>query len=158
MIIRRATGADVELLARLNQDIQLIHAEAYPDIFKRPDHLAAVAADFESRILGNVNGYVLIAEVEGEAVGYIYAQTVERPENPYTFAQRLMNVDQISVRPKFQNMGYGHMLIQAVVDLAKTHGIKRIVLDTYAFNRQAQSFYDVLGFKAAKYQMVLDFN
>lgn len=72
MNIRRATLDDVGLLVRLNEDVQRIHAEAYPHLFKQPDYLA-VAADFETRILGNAQGQVYIAEVDSEAVGYIYA-------------------------------------------------------------------------------------
>ena len=160
MIIRRATEADVKLLAELNQDVQRIHAEALPDWFKQPNQVDAVAVDFATRILGDTQEYVYIAEVNGEAVGYICARRVERPENPYTYAQTLMLIDQISVKPRFQGCGCGRKLIQTVVDLAMTNESKRVILDTYAFNTQAQGFFGEMGFAriSMRYQMALDFN
>lgn len=157
MNIRRATLDDVGLLATLNEDVQRIHAEAYPTLFKQPDY-PAVAADFKTRILGNAQGQVLIAEVDGEAVGYIYALQVERPENPYTFAQRYMLIDQISVKPTAQGNGCGRKLIEAVVDLATACGMARVTLDTWGFNTHAHGFFEEVGFKRLKYTIVLDLN
>jgi len=148
------------LLAELNQDVQRIHAEAHPDWFKQPNQLDAVAVDFATRILGDTQEYVYIAEVDSEAVGYICARRVDRPENPYTYAQTLMLIDQISVKPRFQGRGCGRKLIQAVVDLAMTNRIERVILDTYAFNIKAQAFFSEMGFArmSMRYQMALDFN
>ena len=156
--IRRATLADAELLAVLNKDVQQIHADAYPNVFRQPDNFDEVVADFRTRILADVDGYVFIVEVEQQAVGCVYAKVVTRPENAYTYAQKLMLVDQISVKPDFQNKGYGHKLMQAVRDEALARGIYRVQLDTYEFNSNAQQFYAKMGFERRKIQMVLDFN
>lgn len=157
MNIRRATLDDVGLLAGLNEDVQRIHAAAYPHLFKQPDY-PAVAADFETRILGNPQGQVYIAEVDGEAVGYIYALQVERPENPYTFAHRYMLIDQISVKPTAQGRGCGRKLIEAVVEFASACGMARVTLETWEFNTHAHGFFEEVGFKRLKYTMALDLN
>ena len=155
--IRRATLADVCLLAELNKDVQQIHADAYPNVFKQPDNFAEIVADFETRILADVDGFVFIVEAERQAVGYIYARAVTRPENAYTHVQKLMIVDQISVRPAYHNKGYGHRLMQAVREVAAEQGIQRIQLDTYAFNANAQQFYANLGFERVSVRLALDF-
>lgn len=157
-VIRQATLADVELLATLNRDVQQIHADAYPNLFKQPTNFAEVVADFKNRVLSDVDGFVLILDVEGEAVGCIYARTVTRPENAYVYAQQYMLVDQISVRPQYQNKGYGKMLMQAVCEVATARGIHRVLLDTYEFNSNAQQFYAKMGFERMKIQLALDFN
>ncbi len=157
MNIRRATLDDVGILARLNEDVQRIHAAAYPTIFKQPDY-PAVMTDFKTRILGNPQGQVYIAEVDGEAVGYIYALKMERLENPYTYAQRYMLIDQISVKPTAQGHGCGRKLIQTVIDWATACGMARVMLDTWGFNVHAHGFFETMGFKRLKLSMALDLN
>ena len=156
--IRHATLADAELLAKLNKDVQQIHADAYPRVFKQPDNFAEIVADFKSRILADADGFVLIIEAEQEAVGYIYVKVVNRPENAYIYAQKYMLVDQISIKPACQNKGYGQKLMQAVRDEAVAQGIHRVMLDTYEFNSNAQQFYAKMGFERMKIQLTLDFN
>ncbi|MEP6987972.1 MAG: GNAT family N-acetyltransferase, partial [Chloroflexota bacterium] len=126
--------------------------------FKQPNNFAEIAADFQSRILADEDGFVFILEAEQQAVGYIYAKVVNRPENPYTYAQKWMVVDQISVKPAYQNKGYGQKLMQAVRAEAVAQGIHRVLLDTYEFNANAQQFYVKMGFERMKIRMTLDFN
>ena len=156
--IRRATLADAHLLAELNKAIQKIHADAYPYLFKQPDNFAEFVADFETRVLRDVDGFVLIIEAEQQAVGYIYARSVTRPENAYIHEQKLMQVDSISIQPAYQNKGYGKMLMNAVRDEAIAQGIRRVSLDTYEFNANAQQFYAKMGFGRMKIQLTLDLN
>ena len=156
--IRRATLADAHLLARMNRDVQQIHADAYPYLFKQPDNFAEIVADFETRILSDVGGFVFIIEAEQQAVGYIYARVVTRPENAYIYEQKLMLVDVISVKPAYQNKGYGQKLMNAVRDEAIARGIRRVLLDTYEFNSNAQQFYAKMGFERMKIQLTLDLN
>ncbi len=156
--IRRATLADAELLAELNKDVQQIHADAYPSVFKQPHNTAEILADFKTRILADTDGFVLIIEADQQAVGYIYAKALTRPENAYIYAQKYMLVDQISVKPAYQNNGYGHRLMQAVRDEAVVQGLHRVLLDMYAFNSNAQQFYAKMGFERVSVRMALDFN
>ncbi len=158
VVIRRATMADAELLAELNKDVQQIHADAYPKLFKQPNNFTEIVADFKTRILSDADGFVLIIEAVGQAVGYIYAKVIMRPENAYIYAQKYMLVDQISIKPAYQNNGYGQKLMQAVLDEAVAQGLHRVLLDMYAFNSNAQQFYAKMGFERMKIQMALDFN
>ena len=155
--IRRATLADAGLLAGLNKDVQQIHADAHPKLFKQPHNFAEVVADFETRILSDIDGFVFIIEAEAQAVGYIYAKAVTRPESAYTYVQRQMVVDQIAVRPNDQHSGYGQMLMQAVRDEALAQGINRVVLDVYEFNSNAYRFYAKMGFERVSFRLALDF-
>ena len=76
-VIRRATLADAELLAELNRDVQQIHADAYPNLFKQLDNTAEIVADFKTRILPDADGFVFIIESEGQAAG-IFTQRWSR--------------------------------------------------------------------------------
>lgn len=154
--IRKASGADKHILAELNKDVQKVHADAYPELFKQPDNTSEVVADFESRILPDQDAVVLILEAGGQAVGYIYARVVARPETPYTHAQRYLLIDQISVKPDYQRYGFGKRLMEAICDEASKRGVSRLMLGMYTFNTKAANFYARMGFSHVYVQMALD--
>jgi len=154
MNIRRATLADAKRLAELNRDVQQLHVDMLPSFFKQPIDLSPIVSDFLQRILTNPNGCVWIAEHNGEAIGYICAEQRQRPETAYTYEQDTVYIDQIGVKPAYQNKGSGRALIQAVFDWARAAGIERVLLDTYAFNISAQGFFREMGFETLRIHMV----
>ncbi|MBZ0275797.1 MAG: GNAT family N-acetyltransferase [Anaerolineae bacterium] len=153
MQVRQATLADAETVGRLICDVQRIHAAALPHFFKPADDPAPFIADSRNRLLAEPDGYVFIAEEDGEAVGYVYAHVVRKLETEYTYPMTYIYIDQISVKPEQQGGGYGRALIQAVLDLARGLGIERVALDTWGFNAQAQEFFRKMGFDVFNYRM-----
>jgi diamine N-acetyltransferase len=153
MNIRPATLEDINVLAELNADVQRLHANALPYLFKQPDHSAAIIADFRERIFADVEGRVLLAEIDGEAAGYVYARVNHRPDNAYTYAFDTIHIDQISVRPIYQGQGFGRALVQVVFDWARAEKIDRVTLATWAFNIEAQAFFKKQGFEVSTYWM-----
>jgi diamine N-acetyltransferase len=145
MHIRRATVADASTLSRLTGPVQTLHAHAYPQIFKQPFDDDAMTHHYE-QVLTSASNYVFIGEVDGEAVGYVQALIVVRPENVFTFALEYINIDQISVNPEHQGKGYGTQLTGYVFELARAKGISRVTLTVWMFNTQAIRFYEKLGF------------
>lgn len=145
MHIRRATMEDAPILTCLTGPVQALHAQAYPQIFKPSFDADAMTQHFE-QILTSASNYIFIGEVNGEAVGNVYAQMVVRPENVFTYAMEYINIDQISVNPEHQGKGYGTQLTEYVFELARAKGISRITLTVWAFNAQATRFYEKLGF------------
>jgi ribosomal protein S18 acetylase RimI-like enzyme len=143
--IRRATVDDAELIAQLVKPVHDIHVAAQPDFFKPYALSDELIADFRQRLLDPVNTF-LIAEADGEAVGYVFAQVIERPDNLYSYASRYLLVDQISVNPEARSKRYGEALMQAVFDLAKLLELPRVMLGVWAFNQRAIAFYERLGF------------
>lgn len=143
--IRRATGDDAELLARLVAAVQRIHYEARPDIFKPYALAPELVAEYQAR-LSNDAVYAFIGEVDSEPVGHILAQVIERADNPYAYAFRALMVDEMSVNAEHRSKGYGETLMDAVFDLAKSLGIQRVLLTVWAFNQRAIAFYERQGF------------
>jgi ribosomal protein S18 acetylase RimI-like enzyme len=153
MNIRPATLDDADLLAVLNADVQRLHADALPQLFKQPDDLGMIAAAFRDVFFPDPNVCVFIVEVEGAAAGYVVARISHRPENAFTYAQDWIYIDQIGVRPAYQGQGCGRMLVQAVFELAQAEKINRITLDTWAFNTEAQAFFKKQRFEVSIYRM-----
>jgi ribosomal protein S18 acetylase RimI-like enzyme len=146
MNIRKATAEDTLLLSNLCRDVQHLHVQNHPDIFKMPLS-ADFAISFFNEMLADPAVSIFIAEENGEAAGYILCKLIERPENPFTFAMRSLHVEQISVRPASRGQGIGAALIQEAELLAKELAVQRIQLDSWDFNTKAHFFFERLGFQ-----------
>ena len=145
MEIRLANTADVESIAALNVDVQNVHAAALPHIFKAVSD-GAFARAYVQEQMADPDSHFFIASLDGEYVGYVYARVVRRPENAYMHPWEFVYIDQISVKPDHQSKGCGTLLVKAVCDLAKQHGIETIALDFWAFNEKARAFFARQGF------------
>lgn len=146
MKIRQMTSADNLLLSSLCMDVQRLHAENHPDIFKIPLNDDFAAAFFEEA-LSDPLVTVFIAEENGQALGYVLCKMVERAEGPFTFAMRYLLIDQISVRPEAQGSGVGAALMAQAEALAREQGVSRIQLDSWGFNSGAHAFFEKMGFE-----------
>ncbi|MBN2004393.1 MAG: GNAT family N-acetyltransferase [Anaerolineae bacterium] len=152
MEIRVAKIADVQTIADLNVEVQNLHAAALPHMFKAVSDGAFAVAFITEQIKTPAN-YFLIANVDGEDVGYVFARLVRRTGNEYMRPWSLVYIDQIAVKASHQRRGCGSALIQAVRDLADEFAIETIALDTWAFNEAAQAFFAKQGFTTYKMQM-----
>ena len=146
MNIRQATSADVPQLSSLCMDVQSLHAEHHPEVFKFPQSGDFAIAFFEEMVADRAVR-IFIAEENGSAVGYLLCKLIEREENPFTFATRLLYIDQISVRPAAHRQGVGTALMQQAEMLAREWEVKRIQLDSWDFNVNAHAFFERLGFE-----------
>src|SRR5215207_2270537 len=106
-------------------DVQRLHAEHYPDIFKMPQNDDFAASFFEEMLVDPAIS-IFIAEENGEAVGYILCKLIEWPENPFTFAMRFLLVEHISVCPAARGRRVGTALIKRAEMLAKELAVERI--------------------------------
>lgn len=143
--VRRASTVDAEVLSSLNVDVQTIHWSALPTRFKppSPDTFPPSAA---AELLAEPNNLVFIAEVDSLPVGYAYAEVIHRPETPMTYADDLVYLRHLSVRPSYRKQGLGLSLIDAVRSAASERGITIIALDVWMFNEDARSFFRRHGF------------
>ncbi len=155
MNIRPAAPSDSLLLSRLSMDVQRLHAENYPDLFKMPPS-EDYAISFFEELLADPNVNIFIAEENGAATGYIVCMLVERLENPFRFATRYLHVDQISVRPVEQGKGAGAALIKQAEALARELKVGRIHLDSWDFNTGAHAFFEKMGFEKFNYRFWKD--
>ena len=146
MNIRRAVSTDNLLLSRLCIDVQSLHAEYHPDIFKMPQSEDFAVSFFDGMIV-DPSTSIFIAEENGHGLGYVLCKLIERPETPFTFAMRYLLVDQISVRPTQKGKGVGTALLKQAEVLAKELNLSRIQLDSWGFNTEAHAFFEKMGFE-----------
>ena len=146
MNIRQATPSDSLLLSSLCRDVQSLHAEYHPGIFKIPQSDDFAVAFFDE-VLVDPMARIFILEKNGQALGYVLCKLMERPESPFTFTLRYLQIDQISVRPEARGQGIGGALIKQAERFANELDVQRIQLDSWDFNVRAHAFFERLGFK-----------
>jgi diamine N-acetyltransferase len=144
-VIRKAGERDIDALASLNADVQEVHAAALPWLFKPPGPDTFAPADVAA-LLERSDNLFFIAEVDGAAAGYAYAQIVHRPETSFHYAHDLVHLHHISVRPAHRRHGIGAGLLAAVRAAAKESGIALVTIDVWTFNDAARAFFGRHGF------------
>ncbi|MGE5643752.1 MAG: N-acetyltransferase family protein [Byssovorax cruenta] len=146
MNIRPATHLDAAILSHLSLDVQRLHAEHHPGIFKMPENEDFAVSFFEETLTDPVV-YAFLAEENGNAVGCILCKLIERLESPFTFAARTLLIDQISVRPDARGQGVGTALMHQAEALANELSVQRIHLDSWDFNLDAHAFFERMGYE-----------
>jgi ribosomal protein S18 acetylase RimI-like enzyme len=138
--IRRAVDDDADALCLLSAEIQAMHAEALPWRFKppAPDIFPPEEA---IALLGLPENHFFVAEVEGSAVGYVYAAIVKRSETAAQYALEVVYVHHLYVRAAFRRRGIGRALLDAVRAVGAEQGIARLALDVWSFNEEARAFF-----------------
>jgi ribosomal protein S18 acetylase RimI-like enzyme len=143
-MIRDANESDLPCLAAAMVRLQEAHVRASPDIYRRFD--AGDALSHLSVLLSRSDAFVRVAVHESSVVGHFVCLIETRPESMFTHSQRYGHITQIEVEPDFRRRGYGRLLLADCERLAASHDLRRIVLDVWAFNNSAKSFFQALGY------------
>ena len=146
VIVRKATEADAGSISSLNADVQAVHASAVP--WFKPAGSDTFPPDAVTALLDEPNNLMFIADVESSAVGYLYAEIIDRPETSFNYAYQMIYIHHISVRPMHRRQGVGRALLEAVQAAASERDIRMISLDVWTFNDAARAFFSRSGFTA----------
>jgi GNAT superfamily N-acetyltransferase len=126
VIVRRAGGADVAVLAELS-GIDGGNLEAYADW---------VAAHSETHL-------PYVAEVDGAVVGAAWLLVAERVPRAEALDRRYGDIQSVMVRAEYRNRGIGGALMTALLAEARTQGLLHVTVHS---GRRAVDFYLRNGF------------
>lgn len=143
--IRPGTEADAAAINRLRAQVNALHVEGRPDIFK-PGFGETLQNHLFVYFDSEENG-VLVAEAEGAVAGFALVDYIRRPESPYNLARNFYHVAEFGVDVAFRRRGVATALVDAMKQDALRRGFARIELDVWAFNRGALAFYEAAGFR-----------
>jgi diamine N-acetyltransferase len=141
IVVRLASDSDLDTLVQLNQFVQSVHAEFYPD-----DFYATADADGLKALLAPRLANVAIADVDGLPVGYIWFEAQKRPANPFSPSSRCLFVHHLSVLPDARRRGVAGALMAHAEAYAEVEDIDEIALSHWAANVRAQQFFAARGF------------
>ncbi|QDU26840.1 putative acetyltransferase [Anatilimnocola aggregata] len=153
MKIRKATVSDAPALAALNQGMQEMHAQAFPDRFRR-DTPAETMERAVAAMIQSPSSYWLVAE-EDRPVAFLSAEFRDREESWCLVPHRICYLAGIMVSPRFRRQGIARLLLAELKREAEARGANWIDLDIWAFNEQAREAFASLGFRTVMEKMML---
>ncbi len=155
-MIRDASEHDLNALAEGMVRVQSIHADAYPEIYRRFTHTDAVT---QLRIeLANPIVRVRVAFDSASIIGHYIFAIESTPACLFKHAQHFGHLRQIEVDPKHRRFGVGTRLLDDASQIAARLGLSRLVLDVWAFNDNARSLFCSTGFRpfGSKLELLLN--
>lgn len=151
MTIRKATENDMPALHRLLKQVNRIHHDGRPDLFKlgekyTNDELAA--------ILQNENKPIFVAEDDhGDVKGYAFCVYKNEPETTLLHAMHTLYIDDLCVDENCRGQHIGRALFEHVKAFAKENGFYNVTLNVWALNESAQRFYEHCGLRPQRTTM-----
>ena len=145
LTVRQATPEDAPTISVLNADVQAVHANALPWLFKSPT-AETFPPDAAAEILALPSAIVLLAFMGAQPAGYAYAEVRRRAETGLTRSYESVYLHHLSVRPVLRGRGIGSALLVALRSAAAEQNIARLELDVWAFNEPARKFFARHGF------------
>jgi len=150
--IRPATSADLPAVGRLGADLVRTHHGFDPERFMAPTPQTEHAyGSFLGTQLDEPNVVVLVADRDGEVLGYTYAG-VEGFDYMSLRGPAGVLYD-IVVDPAHRGRGVGRMLLEATLAALSARGAPRVVLSTAERNESAQRLFTRAGFRRTMIEM-----
>jgi len=154
-IIRRATPSDLPALGRLGEVLVATHHEMDPRRFiPAGPRTAGGYAGFLSSQLDLPDVLVVVAERDGQVIGYAYA-AIEGWD--YMWLRGPAGVlHDLVVDPAMRGGGVGRALLGEVLSVFRERKVPRVVLSTAEQNHVAQRLFAGSGFRRTMVEMTLD--
>jgi len=135
--------------------VQSIHAETHPEVFRPPARDATFERYFEA-IVRDPDQNLVFACVNGVEVGYVEYFLGLRPETVFQLERRAAYIHSLVVAKDRRRTGCATLLIDHVKEQARHQDIANLGIDVWSFNHAARAFFEKAGFKASKEFMWLD--
>ncbi|HEX6966867.1 MAG TPA: GNAT family N-acetyltransferase [Gemmatimonadaceae bacterium] len=155
--IRAATTADLPAIGRLGALLVRMHHDFDPARFiPATPHTEHAYASFVGTQLGEPHAVVLVAEQDGQLLGYTYAG-VEGPDYMSLRGPGGVLYD-IVVDPAHRGHGVGGLLLDATLAALAARGARQVVLSTATRNAAAQRLFARAGFRPTMIEMTRELN
>ncbi len=138
------TVRDARLIAKLNEPVQTLHHQLYPEKFKSFDFHAI--CDYFQEVMNMDHQHFLVCFDGDEATGYIWFEEIIKMETAFSNPSHCLYVQHISVNENKRGKGASKLLLDEVLKFANSKSIKRIGLDYWFKNTVAKEIYAKLGF------------
>ena len=143
--VRRAEPRDIPAILRLLVQVNMVHHNGRPDLFKGPttkytaDELAAIIADDETPVFVCVDAGDAVLGHGFCVMQHAGGQLMEEHDTLY--------IDDICVEESARGLGVGRALYAHILDHARARGCYNVTLNVWTCNPGAMAFYEKLGMK-----------
>ena len=149
-IVRLARMEDYESVENIMMQVQELHIEWRPDVYKKCDVVLAYEEFLEA--IGTET--LVVAELQNKVVGillFVYRQIGSDKQ----VKRKVLFIDAMAVDEAYRGMGVGHQLFDEIKKIANKKHVDGIELQVNARNVQAKSMYESYGFTEKSINMEL---
>lgn len=150
-MVRRAVEKDISKIGDLLSQVDLVHHNGRPDIFK----IGRKYSDDELKILVKDDNRPILVSVDenDEAVGYCFCIFQQHIDNSVLTDIKTLYIDDLCVDEKLRGKHIGKELYEAAVKLAKDNSCYNLTLNVWSCNESAMRFYESCGLTPQKVGM-----
>lgn len=152
-MIRFARLEDLEQINLIRKEVNDLHSKHVSKVFK--PGFSKELQEYATNYINSDDKFLLVYEENNLISSYAMVNIVVKPETPYRYILKYLEIQEIGTLQTQQGKGFGKQLIQKIKELAKELGLERIELNMWTFNEKALKFYENLGFKT--YRRYLEF-
>ena len=149
--LRRAEARDIPAIMALLIQVNMVHHNGRPDLFKGPTtkyteaELAAILADDATPVFVCTDGSDRVLGHGFCVMQHSGGQLMEEHDTLY--------IDDICVDEAARGLGVGRALYDSIVAYAREKGCYNVTLNVWSCNPGAMAFYEKLGMKPYKIGM-----
>ena len=153
MEIRKATGAEIPQILKLLVQVNMVHHNGRPDLFKGP---ATKYSENElKKLLRDETRPVFVCMDGDTLLGYAFCILKEVKDNQLLEDCKTLYVDDLCVDETKRGSGVGKSLMTHAVQFAKDCGCHNVTLNVWSFNEKAMRFYASFGMHEQRRTMEL---
>ena len=143
MEIRKATNAEIGQILKLLVQVNLVHHNGRPDLFKGP--VTKYTENELKKLMKQADRPIFVCMDGERLLGYAFC-IVKNVQNHQLLADcKTLYVDDLCVDEAVRGQGVGKALMAYVTDYARQLGCHNLTLNVWSFNENAMRFYESLG-------------
>ena len=149
-MIRKATINDIGSIIELLHQVDMVHHEIRPDLFK--PHTTKYNEQELEDLLADERRPVFVYD-DGEVLGHAFCLITEAKDDKLLQDVKTLYIDDICVHEKARGRHIGKSLYEYVLDYARSTGCYNITLNVWQGNAPDSAFYKEMGMEVQKTTM-----
>ena len=149
-MIRKANSADIQRIIELLHQVNMVHYEKRPDLFK--PHTTKYNEQELGALLTDELKSIFVYD-DGDVAGYAFCQISEVKDNILLQDIKTLYIDDICVDENARGKHIGKALFEFVRNYAQSIGCYNITLNVWEGNDAALCFYRNMGMHVQKTTM-----
>ena len=142
--VRRAEARDIPAIMNLLLQVNMVHHNGRPDLFKGPTtkytegELLGIIADDETPVF-------VCADETGRVLGHGFCVMQRQANTRLMVENKTLYIDDICVDEAARGQHVGEAIYRHIVEYARAQGCHNITLNVWTLNPGAMKFYEKMG-------------
>ena len=154
--VRRAEAKDIPAILKLLVQVDMVHHNGRPDLFRGPATKYS-AAELEQILADEKTPVFVCTDEQDRVLGHGFC-ILQHSGGKLMVEHTTLYVDDICVDEAARGQGVGRALFERIRDYAREQGAYNVTLNVWTCNPGAMAFYEKLGLVPYKtgMEMILD--